>query len=203
MVEFRPFPKLPRLTRGCVITEKIDGTNASVCIGPGYADEPHVIARLLVDGTDLNIRAGSRTRWITPGDDNFGFAAWVRDNAEELVKLGVGHHFGEWWGHGIQRGYRLSERRFSLFNTGRWIVDELDRTSEKQRMVPDRCKVVPVIRSGTFCDSIVNETLWLLHEYGSLARPGFMKPEGIVIFHEASGMSFKKTLDNDDQPKGK
>jgi hypothetical protein len=37
---------------------------------------------------------------------------------------------------------------------------------------------------------------------GSAAAPGFMKPEGIVVFHEASGTLFKATLDGDEKPKG-
>ena len=117
---FRPFPKVPRLMRPVVVTEKIDGTNASVCVYP--------------DGT---VRAGSRKRWITPEDDNFGFAAWVRDHAEELRGLGEGHHFGEWWGRGIQRGYGLQTRRFSLFNVDRWNADNPP---------PACCHVVPVLR---------------------------------------------------------
>lgn len=75
---FIPFDKIPRLKRGCVITEKIDGTNAQVVVGE-----------------DGSVRAGSRKRWITPEDDNFGFAAWVRRNEEELRELGPGQHFGE------------------------------------------------------------------------------------------------------------
>ncbi len=61
---------------------------------------------------------GSRTRWITAQDDNHGFARWVEGNKQELLKLGAGRHFGEWWGSGIQRGYGLQkgEKRFSLFN---------------------------------------------------------------------------------------
>ena len=32
MTEFQPFPKIPRLSREIVITEKIDGTNAQILI---------------------------------------------------------------------------------------------------------------------------------------------------------------------------
>lgn len=42
-----------------------------------------------------------------------------------------------------------------------------------------------------------------LRDEGSVAAPGFMKPEGIVVFHVAAGVSFKKTLEKDDQPKGR
>src|SRR5690606_13561404 len=108
MTAFTEFPKIPRLNRNIIVTEKIDGTNASIFIGE--------------DGEFL---VGSRTRWITPEKDNFGFAAWAHENRDELMKLGPGHHFGEWWGRGIQRGYGLNERRFSLFNTSRWTPETL------------------------------------------------------------------------------
>lgn len=77
---FEGFPAIPRLKRQCVITEKIDGTNAQICILE-----------------DNRIIAGSRTRWITPEDDNFGFARWVKEHEDELRLLGPGSHFGEWW----------------------------------------------------------------------------------------------------------
>ena len=76
-MEFKSFPKIPRLSKDCVISEKIDGTNGSVWIGE-----------------DGDIRAGSRNQFITPEKDNFGFALWVKQNAEELKKLGPGVHFG-------------------------------------------------------------------------------------------------------------
>ena len=57
--QYVAFPKIPRLNREVVFSEKIDGTNA--CVG-------------IVDDV---VFAQSRSRVITPGDDNFGFAAWV------------------------------------------------------------------------------------------------------------------------------
>ena len=103
-MDFKEFPKMPRLSREIIVTEKIDGTNAQVAVAEldGYSSPGAVW-----EGDGLAIYAGSRTRWITPEADNFGFAAWVRDNAEELATLGPGNHFGEWWGRGIQRGYGL------------------------------------------------------------------------------------------------
>ncbi|HLE80817.1 MAG TPA: RNA ligase family protein, partial [Dehalococcoidia bacterium] len=100
--DFQEFGKIYRLSRDCIITEKIDGTNAQVVV--------------LEDGRVL---AGSRNRWITPEADNFGFARWVKEHEEELRSLGPGRHYGEWWGSGIQRGYGLKEKRFSLFNVSR------------------------------------------------------------------------------------
>jgi len=80
MIEFKEFPKIARLSRECVVTEKLDGTNAQIYIGE--------------DGEFL---VGSRTRWITPDDDNYGFARWAYERKDELMKLGKGQHFGEWW----------------------------------------------------------------------------------------------------------
>jgi hypothetical protein len=41
-----------------------------------------------------------------------------------------------------------------------------------------------------------------LRIYGSMAAPDFMKPEGIVIYHQAAKQLFKKTIEKDDKPKG-
>src|SRR5258706_14565686 len=81
---FEAFPKVPRLTRECVITEKIDGTNAQILI-----EEP-------APGT-FAVRVGSRSRWITIDDDHFGLAAWVQLNLGKLIYgIGVGRCFVEW-----------------------------------------------------------------------------------------------------------
>ena len=177
MNAFVEFPKIPRLSRECVITEKIDGTNASVHISE-----------------DETIRAGSRTRWITPQDDNYGFAAWVEANKTDLLKLGPGAHNGEWWGAGIQRRYGQTEKHFSLFNTSLWGDDALR---------PACCRVVPIVVQGIFTTELVDRALARLHVEGSLAAPGFMQPEGIVIYHTALDGYFKKTILKDEVPKGK
>jgi len=175
--EFRAFPKMARLRRNVIITEKLDGTNAQIYISD--------------DG--LDIYAGSRNKWITPQDDNYGFAGWVERNREQLLQLGPGRHFGEWWGNGIQRKYGLAEKRFSLFNTGRW---------NSHNPPPACCHVVPVLCGGQLCDGLIDAALHLLREWGSKAAPGFMDPEGIVIYHTASGQLSKITLKNDGVPKG-
>lgn len=185
--EFVEFPKMPRLSREVVVTEKIDGTNAQVHVVTldGY---PAVGAVWQRDG--LAIYAGSRTRWITPEQDNFGFAAWVRDNGDELAKLGPGSHFGEWWGAGIQRRYGLAEKRFSLFNVDRWGVER-----------PACCYVVPVLYRGLFDTFEIDTALERLVFQGSVAAPGFMQPEGVVVYHMAGRIGFKKTIDQDGLPK--
>lgn len=176
-IPFKEFPKMARLSREVIITEKIDGTNAQIYIGE--------------NGEFLT---GSRTRWITPQDDNFGFSAWAHANKDELMKLGPGQHFGEWWGAGIQRGYGLpkGEKRFSLFNVSRWADDTLR---------PACCHVVPTLYQGHFSTDAVYAQVGRLRLYGSLAAPGFMKPEGVVVFHTAANIGFKKTLEKDESPK--
>lgn len=172
-MNFEGFPKMARLSREIVITEKIDGTNAQVFISD-----------------DGDILVGSRTRWITPEADNFGFARWAYDHKDQLLDLGPGRHFGEWWGQGIQRKYGLEERRFSLFNTSRWGDDR-----------PDCCDVVPTLYRGIFNQQAIDDAIADLRVNGSRAAPGFMDPEGIVVFHAAAGMGFKKTIKNDEVPK--
>jgi len=172
--EFRAFNKIARLNREVIVTEKIDGTNALVCVTE-----------------DGQVRAGSRSRWITPEDDNFGFAKWVKQHEDELrTGLGIGYHYGEWWGAGIQRRYGLSEKRFSLFNVSRWTDD----------VRPACCHVVPILARGV--DLSIPSILEELRSKGSVAAPGFMKPEGIVLYHTAADVLFKVTLEKDSEWKG-
>lgn len=186
---FESFSKMARYNREVVVTEKIDGTNAQILI-------PDIEGEL---GDGVPFLVGSRTRWITPGNDNFGFAAWCYENKDELLKLGPGRHFGEWWGSGIQRGYGLKEKRFSLFNVHRWGED---RDLKKYPLPPPACcSVVPIIYRGTMEDLNVPFLIETLAKHGSYASEGFMDPEGIVIFHVAGGVGFKKTIKNDDTPK--
>lgn len=186
-MEFQDFPKMARLSRECVITEKLDGTNAQVFIAE--------------DGT---MKFGSRTRWITPEDDNYGFARWATENTEQLRGLGPGRHFGEWWGAGIQRRYGLEEKRFSLFNVGRWYdKDASDEDLIGRTLAPECCHVVPVLLRGLFRTDAIDTCLEVLTKNGSYAAPGFMKPEGIIVYHLAAGIGFKKTIEKDEVPKGK
>jgi len=169
---FQPFPKIPRLSRDAVVTEKLDGTNAQVIITE-----------------DGRVIAASRKRLITVGDDNFGFASWVKDNEEELLNLGVGRHYGEWWGKGIQRGYSKPDRTFSLFNVNRWWDDEVR---------PSCCSVVPILMEAPFDEpGLSHKCMKILKEEGSFAAPGYMNPEGIVIYHKQSGNLYKKTFEHD------
>jgi hypothetical protein len=196
-VDFKEFAKIARLSRDCVITEKIDGTNALI----------HITE-------DGDFYTGSRTQWITPEKDNYGFSRWAHDNKEELMKLGKGFHYGEWWGSGCQRGYGLAkgEKRFSLFNVQRWAVVRTElkqyptqdpNVFKSQEYAPACCSVVPILYEGMFDTTMIHQILGMLKSHGSYASEGFMNPEGIVIYHKGANLLFKKTLDKDDEYKGK
>ena len=179
-IEFVAFPKMGRLRRGVTVTEKIDGTNAAVVISD--------------DGTEIGFQ--SRNRIIAPGDDNMGFAAWGSAHRDELMKLGPGHHYGAWWGAGIQRRYGLTagDKRFYLFNVERWRDGRADR--------PACCGVVPILYEGLWDDSAIEAAIQDLRANGSRAAPGFKEPEGVVIFHKAVRTYFKVLLENDEMSKG-
>lgn len=180
MIDFIEWPKIYRLYRDIIITEKIDGTNSQIYI----SDEPTIDGGLV-----KRILVGSRNRWITPDNDNFGFAKWAYENKDELLKLGDGRHYGEWWGNGIQRGYGLPKghKRFSLFNVHRWH-DNPER--------PSCCSVVPILYQGPFSEKVIQECVDDLKINGSKVAP-FLNPEGIVIYFKQANMSFKYTFDGD------
>ena len=197
MSEFKEFPKIARYSREVIVTEKIDGTNAQIFIGE--------------DGEFLT---GSRTRWITPENDNYGFARWAHEHKDELLALGPGRHFGEWWGNGCQRGYGLpkGEKRFSLFNVARWclhgqvpqqIATADPRVVKMQDILPVSVGLVPILWRGRFDDLNLDAVMADLRSNGSHAAPGFMQPEGVVVFHVAGCIGFKKTLEHDDEPKSR
>lgn len=176
--EFKEFPKIARLNRECYITEKIDGTNACVVVAE-----------------DGGVWAQSRNRLLAHETDPFGFALWVERNKDVLRDaLGPGYHFGEWWGSGIQRRYGLegADKRLSLFNVERW----------KDVALPHGVATVPLLYQGLFTTAAVEDALARLRTEGSLAAPGFMRPEGVVVYHVAAGTGFKVTLERDEERKG-
>lgn len=214
-MKFVDFKKIPRLSRDMIITEKIDGSNGQVAIIPSDSEEfigcedgfveQCCLANKQIDETKwLYMFAGSRNRWLSTGkqNDNHAFAYWVKENSEELFQLGPGRHFGEWYGKGIQRGYGLDHKRFALFNVSKWVAKDDFITVENQHHAPACCSVVPVMYEGQFNTGTINDVLDILKKNGSLAVHGYMNPEGICIYHTAAGQYFKKTIENDSQPKG-
>jgi RNA ligase len=198
-IEFRAWPKTARLFRDCVITEKLDGTNAAIGIRRMDLDEypqglPGVLVGYGADDTYM-VYAQSRKRVITPEADNFGFARWVHSNASELVTiLGEGLHFGEWWGVGIQRRYGQEGKNFSLFNTEKWAG--LNKVLDSSRIT-----VVPSLYEGPFSTAQVHWALARLRVSGSIAAPGFLDPEGVCVYHKASSTVYKATFEHDESGK--
>lgn len=216
-ITFQAWPKIARLHKDILVTEKIDGTNAAVVIVDAWdllddsgrsfgayhreyiqqwVQHDTVLIEREVDGKPrwYLLGAQSRKQVITPAKDNFGFARWAYDNAEKLFDaLGPGRHFGEWWGSGIQRGYGLpkGEKRFSLFNVAKhasgddpWRLDEAGITT------------VPILYEGPFSEQAIEDAMQRLDDGGSLAAPGFDRPEGVVVYHTAANTAFKWTFDD-------
>ena len=157
-IEFKAWPKIPRATGEKVtITEKIDGTNACIVIQ---------------DGKIAGVQ--SRKRFITPEDDNYGFAAWVEENKEKLLTLGDGYHYGEWAGLGIQKNpHNLASKKFFLFNTFMW--------NEQNPNKPKCCEVVPILFQGELAEDDIDRVLYKLKKCS--AQEGYTA-EGIVIYYQ-------------------
>lgn len=209
--KFEAWPKIPRLSKTMVVTEKIDGTNAAIIIRPL---EPHTAdvaehetfvyvapenGGTPITGDFYAVGAQSRNRLITPQSDNAGFAQWVWSCADALVQgFGPGRHFGEWWGKGIQRGYDQDQKWFSPFNSSRWNTESIEQANLAWLGV----RAVPVLRiSAVFDTLVVDDAIDDLMVFGSQVALGYMNPEGVVVYHAASGQLFKRLIENDDRPK--
>lgn len=178
--EFQSFGKIERLRKVfATVTEKIDGTNAQILV-PENRDDP--------------VLAGSRTRWVTPGDDNFGFASWVAAHADTLRRLGPGRHYGEWYGYGIQRGYGLSQKRLALFNVERFKNGLPEGVPE---IGVDLVPVLARVQLDAFGE--VAAVVERLYTGGSVLVPGYAHPEGVIV--QCAGQRWKVT-DNGDEHKG-
>lgn len=79
-------------------------------------------------------------------------------------------------------------------------------TPKLQERAPVCCKVVPILDRCLFDDTyddipVADEALRILKKYGSRAAPNYMNPEGVVVYHVAGNVGFKKTLEKDEMPK--
>lgn len=205
-IEFKAWPKTPRLFREIVVTEKVDGTNSAVIIqeSDGEAVDPNALATLKHDGVLYEIAAQSRNRLIFPGKttDNHGFASFVQYNAEHLFDLlGPGRHYGEWWGSGIQGRYKFNSsdfKGFALFNTEKhkglyhWLANP---TGGQALVEPS-----PILYEGPFSEQKIRDILESLKKHGSVISPSD-PAEGIVVYHTQSRQVFKVTLDGNDAGK--
>lgn len=163
--DFVAWPKIPRIENE-VLTFTEKIDGTNACI---------------VIGDDRILSTQSRTRIIIPGDDNFGFAKWAYENEAALVEqLGPGRWFGEWWGQGIQRGYDQQKKKFSLFYFHH----------DRSRLDPELVDVVPVLPVST-----VDDAREYLKVNGSIAAPGWMRPEGAVVYNKLTQTRYKIIID--------
>ncbi len=178
-MEFRSFSEIKRLDSLYMeITQKIHGTNAQIVI----YDSGDEYGGITIPGK-LEIKAGSRNRWLTPDNDNYDFAKFVEANKEALIEFfGIGIHYGEWAGPGINSGEGLKERTFVSFET---------ELTDKPK--PSQVIVVPILYKGPLLGNIqISDIMNRLEKKGSVLVPGFMRPEGIVI--KIDNKRFKKVF---------
>jgi len=195
-MDFKGFGKIPRLRHDVVVTEKIDGTNAQIYIVKDSDEDllndwkPQFEEKRIIGKDGLSLFVGSRKRWITPEEDNYGFARWVSEHAEELITfLGQGRHFGEWYGLGIGRNYGLDSKKLALFNTGRW--------GEGKQPLPDYLQAVPELYRGPIMGGELDDIMSELKQMGSILVPGFMNPEGVITYQRTADQYFKTTFEYD------
>jgi len=202
------FPKIPRYVREWQVTEKIDGTNGQIFIKPltedeilGVTDSPSLPPCVAFVGLGADspweygyvaVAAGSRNRWLTPESDNHGFAAWVQANAKELAEvLPAGRHYGEWWGKGIQRGYDMPHKVFTLF-------DGVERYGYEINF-GDLPVTMPFVLHWSYGgppDSLDLFRYGYSHAADSFGV-SYDHPEGVVVRHMPSGHLYKFTYEGD------
>jgi len=176
-MEFEAFPKIQRYEKAhCTITEKIDGTNGCI-IFPDHFPETGAYT------------VQSRKRIITAGKqtDNAGFAGWVEKEVDRLYDFfGVGRHYGEWWGVSIQRGYDQTARYFTPFNSHRFSDDYFMAMGV---VGPPELRPLPVLWQGPLSELSqgTDTAMDLLKSVGSIAAPGYVNPEGWMIYSQAFG----------------
>lgn len=91
-----------------------------------YAEPPRITYRgkIKLHGTNASVRLKdgeitpqSRTRLISPEDDNAGFARWVEENKEYFKNIPASNHtiFAEWCGPGIMKGTAINQIPNKIF----------------------------------------------------------------------------------------
>ena len=68
----------------------------------------------------------------------------------------------------------------------------------KRGELPEGLSCVPLLYQGPHDTRKIDDYMdWLAHN-GSVFAPGFMKPEGVVVYHTASKTLYKKTFEHDE-----
>ena len=156
-VEFEPWAKIPRaVLGGCIISMKMNGTNA--CI-------------IIKDGKVVGVQSRKRMINIGKENDNYGFASYVAQNMEKVLQLGEGRHYGEWAGLGIQKNpHNLESKTFFLFDTRRW---------GEHNVPPEGIEVVEILHQGEYSRTIIDDVMNTLK---TRSETEGWKAEGIVVY---------------------
>lgn len=190
MEKFVPWPKIWRDPLTMIITEKMDGTNGQIIIQ--RVEEPNNMP-VTYTNDEYRILVGSRRRYIQPesvsgqkASDNYGFAAWVLENAEVLIEtLGIGQHFGEWCGPGIQGNpLKLEKKIFYLFNVNRWLPSLIIDPNWPSHI---GLSVVPVLHEGPADEENIEKIMLYLKENSP-------ESEGIVVYYPQANYMRKLTF---------
>ncbi len=200
--DFIPYGKTARLHRNAVISEKLNGTNASVFFVPleeGETTRDHPNARAFLHDK-IAVYAQSRNRMLVPGEDNAGFGAWVEKHALEIFAvLGVGRFWGEWYGPGVQKNpHDVEHKRFALFEVQRAPIRAL---SETPLLFEDGTQLegVPILYQGKFSGSAVDDALIRLGQHGTQVNGASEngRPEGIIVYLSEIQTRLKVLLEAD------
>ena len=168
--DFHAFPEVEHICKTHMrITQKVHGSNCQIYI---YEE----------DGTK-KLKVGTKNRWLSLDDDNYGVCKFVHDNAEFFLQFSLGHHYGEWAGKGINSGEGMKERMLFLFsNPARY---------EGITFHPN-VTFVPEMYNGVLDQSQIEYWMTFLKANGSFIVPGFMNVEGIIA--EINGKRYKKVF---------
>src|SRR5690606_34883481 len=101
---FKSIPKTKDSSK-LIITQKLHGTNGLFCV---FFNE---------ETNRLDLKVGSKNRWLSEDADNHGFYKWAMERKEDIISaLGEGWHYGEFVGQGIGNTEGLDKKVFALFN---------------------------------------------------------------------------------------
>lgn len=114
-----PESSLPRITYRAKV--KLDGTHAGIQVTPN------------------GLVAQSRSRVLTPTDDNYGFAAWLQQAGLSFEKLQDRHPhtvvYGEWCGPGIQKRTAITAIDRPIFVV--FAIQVVDQAHDRSSLIVD------------------------------------------------------------------
>lgn len=177
-IEFKSFGKIENIKKfnsRMVITQKINGTNAQIFIKKR-------------DDGSYCVLAGSRNRWLTVDNDNYGFCAWLENNLDAIIDFfGEGRWYGEWAGNGISAGEGLPDKNFVMFD---W-----HRRKDMPKETALNILYVPVLYTGAYDLQQIEKVSESLRIGGSKLAE-FDRPEGIVV--DFNGEKYKKVFNQEE-----